>query len=93
MMTTRYTALSFLSLLTLILGLAALAAPAPYRGPMLVPVPADLPVTGTAVSLGLSLLRQPIYLADVVGLALLVVATLSIWAIAILWEVRRHRVH
>lgn len=91
MMSTRYTALSFLSLVTLILGLAALAAPAPFRGPLVAPVPTELPVTGAAVTAGLSVLRQPIYLSDLVGLALLVIATLSIWVTAILWEVRRAR--
>ena len=69
----------------------ALAAPNPYRGLVLVPVPADNPLAAQTNILGLSLLQQPIFQADLVGLVLLGLATLEIWIVAFAWEARRRR--
>ena len=86
----RYAALSLLSVAMLALGLAALAAPAPLRGPLLLEMPAPDPV-GASLGLGLMLLGPTLDLADVAGVALLALATVEMWVLAISWEVRRHR--
>jgi hypothetical protein len=54
-------------------------------------MPSQLPLGSPAALAGLTLLRHPIYLADVIGLGLLLVATLAIWVVAIAWELRRLR--
>ncbi|MCC6188099.1 MAG: hypothetical protein IT318_03630 [Anaerolineales bacterium] len=86
----RYAALSLLSVAMLALGLAALAAPAPLRGPLLLEMPAP-GRAGTSLALGLMLLGPALHLADVAGLVLLTLATVEIWVLAIAWELRRHR--
>jgi hypothetical protein len=91
-MTRRYVALSLISLTLLTAGIVALAAPPPFQGPLLIPVPAALAVHTNF--LGLALLQQPMYLSDLVGLALLAAAVLEIWAVAFAWEImRRHQAH
>ena len=87
----RYVALSLISLTLLTAGILALAVPDPYRGPLLVPVPADAPLAAPTNFLGLALLQQPIYLADLVGLSLLAAAVLEIWVVALTWEALRRR--
>ena len=90
----RYVALSLISLTLLTAGILALVAPGSYRGPLLVPVPADAPLAASTNLFGLALLQQPIYLADLVGLALLAAAVLEIWVVALTWEaVRRRRTY
>lgn len=86
-MTRRFVALSLVSLTLLTAGILALAAPEPYQGPLLVPVPANTPLAASTNLLGLSLLQQPVFLADLVGLALLAAAVLEIWLMALAWEV------
>jgi hypothetical protein len=86
----RYAALSLLAVAMLCLGVAALAAPAPLRGPLVVQVPRP-ESTGTNLALGLMLLGPALYLGDVVGVGLLVLATLEIWVLAIRWERRRRQ--
>ncbi len=86
----RYAALSLLSVAMLALGLAALAAPAALRGPLLLELPAP-DRAGTNLALGLMLLGPALHLADVAGLVLLTLATVEIWVLAISWELRRHR--
>jgi hypothetical protein len=86
MITWRYTALSLLSLAMLLLGFAALGAPEPLRGPLLMTQPLN-----PASSLGLLAFPQPLYLSDVVGLLLLALTAFEVWVVAITWEVRRHR--
>ena len=86
MINKRYMALSLIPLVMLVLGFAALGAPEPFRGPLIVAQPLS-----PGAALGLSILTQPLYLADAVGLVLLALATLEIWVIAITWEYRRHR--
>jgi hypothetical protein len=90
-MTTRYVALSLVSLTLLMAGIVALAAPGPFQGPLLVPVPADTPLAAQTNVLGLALLQQPVYMADLVGLGLLAAAVLEIWLVALAWEVGRRR--
>lgn len=90
-MTSRYLALSLISLTLLTAGFLALVAPDPYRGPVLVPVAADNPLAAQTNLLGLALLQQPIFLADLAGLILLGLATVEIWAVAFTWEARRRR--
>jgi hypothetical protein len=90
-MTRRYVALSLISLALLTAGILALAAPEPWRGPLLIPVAASAPLAASAGVLGLALLQQPIYLADLVGLALLAAAVLEIWAVGLTWEIMRRR--
>jgi hypothetical protein len=90
-MTRRYVALSLVSLTLLTAGILALAVPSPYQGPLLVPVPANTPLAGPASVFGLSLLQQPVFLADLVGLALLAAAVLEIWVMALAWELLRRR--
>ena len=90
-MTRRYVALSLISLTLLTAGILALAAPEPFRGPLLVPVPVDNPLAAPTNFLGLSLLQQPIFMADLLGLSLLALAMLEIWLVALTWEVRRRR--
>ena len=87
----RYAALSLISLTLLAAGIVALAAPEPFRGPLLVPVPADTPLAGPATALGLAVLQQPIFLADLIGLSLLAAAVLEIWLVALAWETTRRR--
>lgn len=86
MINKRYVALSLIPLVMLVLGFAALGAPEPFRGPLIVAQPFS-----PQLALGLSILTQPLYLADAIGLVLLALATLEIWIIAITWEYRRHR--
>lgn len=86
MINRRYVALSLIPLAMLVLGFAALGAPEPFRGPLIGAQP-----LGPQLALGLSILTQPLYLADALGLVLLALATLEIWVIAITWEYRRHR--
>ena len=83
-MAKRFAAFSLVPLAMLCLGLGALAAPAPLRGPLVLDLSAN-PTSG-----GLWLLSQSVFLADAIGLGLLLLATLAIWVIAIAWEVRRH---
>ena len=84
MINKRYTALSLIALAALLLGFAALGAPAPFRGPLLTAESAP-----SSVALGLSILTQPLHLSHALGLILIAVATLTIWIIAIAWEHRR----
>jgi hypothetical protein len=88
-MTRRYVALSLISLTLLTAGIVALAAPSPFQGPLLVPVPAAL--AAQTKFLGVALLQQPMYLADLVGLGLLAAAVLEIWAVALAWELTRRQ--
>jgi hypothetical protein len=87
----RYVALSLISLTLVVAGIVALAAPEPFRGPLLVPVPADNPLAAPTNVLGLALLQQPIFLADLVGLSLLAAAVVEIWLVALAWETMRRR--
>ena len=86
MINKRYVALSLIPLVMLVLGFAALGAPAPFRGPLIAAQPLN-----PQFAFGLSILTQPLYLADAIGLVLLALASLEIWVIAITWEYRRHR--
>ena len=81
-----YTALSLIPFAMLLMGLGALGAPDPLRGPL---ISADS--FGPNGLLGLNIFAQPLYLADAIGLLLLALATLEIWVLAITWEYRRHR--
>lgn len=84
MIATRYTRLFVIPLAMLLLGFAALGAPLPLRGPLLFNSQfATLP------TLGLLLFKHALYLSDVIGILLLVVATLEVWVIALAWEYRR----
>ena len=58
---------------------------------LLVPVPADNPLAAPTNVLGLSLLQQPIFRADLVGVSLLAAAVLEIWLVALAWETTRRR--
>lgn len=84
-------ALSLISLTLLTAGFLALAAPDPFQGPLVVPMLANGPLSASASQLGLALLQQPIYLADLVGLGLLAAAVLEIWVVALAWEALRRR--
>jgi hypothetical protein len=88
-MTLRYMALSLISLTLLMAGFLALAAPAPFQGPLL--VPAEAPLAWPTAIAGLAMLHQPIFLADLVGLLLLGLAVLEIWVVAVTWEAKRRR--
>ena len=90
-MTRRYVALSLISLTLLMAGILALAAPERLQGPLVVPLPANNPLAASTNLLGLSLLQQPIYLADLVGLSLLAAAVLVMWGVALTWEMLRQR--
>ena len=90
-MTRRYVALSLISLTLLTAGFLALAAPPPFQGPLVVPLPANNPLAASTNLLGLSLLQQPIYLADLIGLSLLALAVLEIWVVGLTWEALRRR--
>jgi hypothetical protein len=84
MIAARYTRLFVIPLAMLLLGFAALGAPLPFRGPLLFSGQvAPLP------TLGLLFFKQALYLSDVIGILLLVVATLEVWVIALAWEYRR----
>jgi hypothetical protein len=86
----RYAALSVLAVVLLCLGTAVLAVPEPLRGPQL--FPALTPEAAEArPALGLLAVGRALHAADVVGVALLVLATAEIWALAVAWERRRHR--
>jgi hypothetical protein len=86
MITRRYAALSLIPLVMLVLGFAALGAPEPFRGPLVVAQPLNPQLT-----FGLLFLARPLYLADAIGIVLLALATLEIWVLAITWEYRRYR--
>jgi hypothetical protein len=86
----RYAALSLVSVAMLCLGVAALAAPVALQGPLLLEMPAAAS-DGSGLRLGLLLLGPQLYLTDVVGMVLLVLATAGIWLLAISWERRRPR--
>lgn len=84
MIATRYTRLFVIPLAMLLLGFAALGAPAPLRGPIIFNSQfATLP------TLGLLLFKHALYLSDVIGILLLALATLEVWVIALAWEYRR----
>lgn len=87
MIAKRYMALSFTSLILIFLGFMALAAPAAFRGPLVVASPS---LTSSA-TLGFPAFHQSLYLADAVGIVLLALATFEVWIIAITWEYRRQR--
>jgi hypothetical protein len=87
----RYVALSLISLTLLTAGILALAAPAPLRGPLLLPLPAEMPLAASNNLLALSLLQQPIFLADLLGLSLLAMSVLVTWGLALTWEALRRR--
>jgi hypothetical protein len=87
----RYVALSLISLTLLTAGILALAAPPSLRGPLLLPLPPDLPLAASNNLLAVSLLRQPIFLADLVGLSLLALSVLVTGGLALTWESLRRR--
>jgi hypothetical protein len=82
-MSRRYLALNLIPMAMLLLGFAALAAPEPFRGPLVVARPLQ-----PAWQLGSNLLTQPFYLADALGVFLLAGAVVTMWALAWLWEAR-----
>jgi hypothetical protein len=86
----RYAALSVLAVALLCLGTVVLAAPEPLRGPQLISAPPP-EATGAGPGLGLLAVGRALHVADVVGVALLVLATAEIWALAMAWERRRPR--
>jgi hypothetical protein len=86
----RYAALSVLAVALLCLGTAVLAVPEPLRGPPLFAAPAP-EATTAGPGLGLLAVGRALHAADVVGVALLVLATAELWALAVAWERRRQR--
>jgi hypothetical protein len=86
MIAKRYVRLSLIPLLMSLLGFVALAAPDPFRGPLVL-----LPTWAPQTAVGALVLNQSLYLADAVGLVLLSLATLEVWILAIAWEYRHRR--
>jgi len=86
----RYAALSVLAVALLCLGTAVLAVPEPLRGPQLFPALTPEPIA-VSPGVGLLVVGRALHAADVVGVALLVLATAEIWALAMAWERRRHK--
>jgi len=84
MIAKRYAALSLIPLGMLLLSFVALIAPGPFRGPLILAQPFRLSLLS-----GFLFPIQPFYLADAVGLILLIFAALAVWVIAITWEYRR----
>jgi len=84
MITKRYAALSLIPSGMLLLSFVALIAPGPFRGPLLIAQPFQV-----ALLTGFLFPKQPVYLADAIGLVLLALAALGVWIIAITWEYRR----
>ena len=90
MLPRRFLALSLIALVLFGLGLLALELPEPYQGPMLLLWrDADDPGAPPALA-GLNLLGSAFYTSDAIGLVLLALALVMVWALALAWERRRH---